>query len=163
MKQVKSALWVLALAVGMPALSGHGQEPKKEPQRLDDLMKSKLQNSQKVLEGVALNDFDMIAKHADELIQVSKKAEWRVLKTPRYELYSNEFRRNAEDLVQKAKEKNLDGTALAYVDLTLTCVRCHKHVREVRKARLDLDAPPRSSVGAGKVPARLPVRGICHR
>ena len=42
-------------------------------------------------------------------------------------------RRIADDLVKKATEKNLDGAALAYVEMTLTCVKCHKHVREARK------------------------------
>jgi hypothetical protein len=146
MKKWTFVLLVAALAAGMPALTGFGAEPKKERKKLDDavakdlsqLMKRKLENAQKILEGIAINDFDMIGKHADDLISVSKQAEWKVFKTPEYELYSNEFRRNAADLILKAKDKNLDGTVLAYVDLTLTCVRCHKYVRETRKARLDL-------------------------
>ena len=150
MKRVKLVVVMFALAAGMPALSGHGLEPKQEPKKIDkaigkelsDLMKRKLENSQKVLEGVAMNDFDKISKHADELIFISKQAEWKVLKTPEYEVYSNQFRRNAADLVQKAQDKNLDGAALAYVDLTLTCVKCHKHVRETRRVRLDLSNSP---------------------
>jgi hypothetical protein len=150
MKRMKLIVAILVLAAGMPALSGHGQQSKREPRKLNDaiakelseLMKRKLENSQKVLEGVAMNDFEKISKHADELIFISKQAEWKVLKTPEYELYSNDFRRNAADLVQKAKDKNLDGAALAYVDLTLTCVKCHKHVRETRKVRLDLPPQP---------------------
>ena len=63
---------------------------------------------------------------------ISKSLEWKVLKTPRYELHSNQFRRTLEELTDKAKEKNLDGAALSYVELTLTCVKCHKHVREKR-------------------------------
>ena len=146
MKKMTLVVVMLALAMEIPSLSGHGQEPKREPKKLDDaiakelseLMKRKLENSQKVLEGVAMNDFEKISKHAEELIFISKQVEWKVLKTPEYELYSNEFRRTAGDLVQKAKDKNLDGAALAYVDLTLTCVKCHKNVRETRKVRLDL-------------------------
>jgi hypothetical protein len=113
----------------------------KEPQKKDDvkeLMQQKLKHSQKILEAIATNDFDNLAKHADELIILSKEAEWKVLKTPRYETYSNDFRRNAEALVQSAKEKNVDAAALAYVDLTLNCVKCHKHVREVRMTRGDI-------------------------
>src|SRR5205807_8720266 len=98
----------------------------------------KLQYSETVLDGIVLSDPDRIAKNADELVQLSKEAEWYVLKTPRYETYSNEFRRNAETLVQNAKDKNFDGAALAYLDMALTCVKCHKHVREVRGARLDM-------------------------
>lgn len=129
------ALTALAalVALTLTVLPGHSAEQ----DAMKKLMTRKLENAQKVLEGVAVNDFDLVAKHADELIAVSKAAEWRVLKTPQYELYSNEFRRAAETMIQQAKAKNGDGVALAYVDMTLACVKCHKHVREVRMARLD--------------------------
>jgi hypothetical protein len=121
------------LLTGLPGSNGYGDESKK----VAALMKRKLEQSQKVLEGVALNDFDKITKHAEELIAISKEAEWKVLKTPRYELYSTDFRRNSEGLIKNAKDKNLDAAALSYVELTLTCVKCHKHVREVRMVRAD--------------------------
>jgi hypothetical protein len=103
--------------------------------RLQRLMIDKLQNSQKLLEGIALGKFDKIEKHADELIRISKTAEWLAYKTPRYEMFTNEFQRAAETIVTKAKAKNLDGVTLAYFDLTMSCVRCHAHVREIRDAR----------------------------
>jgi hypothetical protein len=142
MRKMQLVLAVCALAVCSPILSSHGQEEPRMPDKTSDkelaeLMKRKLENAQKVLEGIALNDFDGISKHADELILISKQAEWRVRKTPRYETYSNEFRRSAAELVDNAKQKNLDGAALAYVDLTLTCVKCHKDVRESRQSKLD--------------------------
>jgi hypothetical protein len=132
-----SMLLALALCGALVVLPGHGGEKKDEPNKVQELMRRKLQNSQKVLEGVALNDFKLIEKHADELIQISKEAEWKVIKTAQYEVNSNDFRRTAETLVKNAKDKNLDAAALTYVDLTLTCVRCHKYVREVRMTRLD--------------------------
>jgi hypothetical protein len=137
MKPLKLILAIFASVAIVPVFPGHGQEPKKVPENVAALMKRKLQHSQKILEGVALNDFDLIRKNADELIDVSKQAEWKVIKTPQYEVWSNEFRRNADDLVKSAKDKNLDGAALSYVELTLTCVKCHKYVREVRWARRD--------------------------
>ncbi len=137
MKAARLVLAAFVLALGVAVLSGHGEEPKKDKGKVSDLMRKKLENSQKVLEGVATNDFAMIGKHAEELIAISKEAEWKVLKTPQYELYSNDFRRTADTLTKNAKDKNLDGAALTYVELTLTCVRCHKYVREVRRARND--------------------------
>ncbi|OAI52933.1 hypothetical protein AYO44_04600 [Planctomycetaceae bacterium SCGC AG-212-F19] len=101
---------------------------------LQALMRKKLQSSQQVLEGLALNDFDKISKHAGELIRISQAGEFRVLKTAQYELYSNQFRRSVETMDEMARGKNGDGAALAYVEMTLTCVKCHKHVREVRMA-----------------------------
>ncbi len=131
MRRMTFAAVVLALLLGIPTLSGHGGEPKKDD-KLHDLMQRKLTASQKVLEGIALGDFDKIGKQADELIAVSKQTEWRVLKTPQFELHSNDFRRVAESLAKNAQDKNLDGAALSYVELTLTCVKCHKYVRDTR-------------------------------
>jgi hypothetical protein len=102
---------------------------------LGKLMQEKLASSKMLLEGIALGDFNKINRSAETLIQLSKTADWFVYKTPRYELHSNEFRRAAENILQKAMDKNLDGVTLAYFDLTMSCVRCHQYVREVRDAR----------------------------
>jgi cytochrome c556 len=137
-KILYSALMVLLVLAGFYASAGRGDDVDK-PSKTAELMRKKLKCSQGVLEGIALNQFDKIADNADELITISQKAEWVVVKTPQYELFSNQFRRSAESLVKNAKAKNLDGAALDYVDLTMTCVKCHKYVRETRGARRDGD------------------------
>jgi hypothetical protein len=117
--------------------ASHGNEPQKkdEPKKGRNLlMQKKLDHAQKVLEGVAVQDYDLIERNADELILISKKAEWKVIQTPDYVRHSEDFRRNGELLVKHAKAKNIDAAALAYVQMTLSCVNCHKHVREVRIA-----------------------------
>jgi hypothetical protein len=132
MKRIIGVAAALALLGGVTTMAGLGKEPKKEKA----LMKKKLAHAQKVLEGVAVGNFKLIAANAEKLIEISKAAQWKTaLRTPKYELYSNEFRRIADKLVKKAEAKNLDGAALAYVEMTLTCVRCHRHVREVRKVQ----------------------------
>jgi hypothetical protein len=131
MRRLVFVLTALGLAAALPLWEGHAAPPRK----VEDLMKKKLAESQKVLAGLATHDFDKVVSSAEELIEISKQAEWKVLKTPLYQVYSDEFKRNAEDLVKNAKKKSVDATALSYVDLTLTCVKCHKHVREKRVAR----------------------------
>ena len=126
MTRIKFPLVVL-MVFGIALLASRAEPPKKE-----ELMRRKLQHSQKVLEGVAVGDFKMIEKNAEELLEISKQISWKVLNTPAYELHTNAFRRSAETLVKNAREKNLDAAALTYVDLTLTCVKCHKHVRDER-------------------------------
>jgi hypothetical protein len=121
----------LALLPMAPAVGGGEASPSK----VAKLMQRKLQRAQKVLEGVAVKDFDLISKNAQELIEISKEAEWKVLKTNMYEIYSKDFRRNAEALIANAKDQSLDAAALSYVELTLTCVKCHKHVRDERMVR----------------------------
>jgi hypothetical protein len=135
---------IALLAAGLVVLAGLSS-PQGNAQNADGLkrlMLSKLKNSQSVLEGLALNDFTKISRGADELIQISKTAEWWVRKTAKYELYSNEFRRAAETIVEKARDKNLDGAALAYFDMTMTCLRCHRYIREERDARRPLANDP---------------------
>src|SRR5262249_22653783 len=100
-------------------------EPKKPT-----VMQRKLAHAQRVLEGLAINDFEKIKTGADELTLCAQEASWKVINTPKYELYSNEFLRTLEALKKAAKAKNVDAAALAYVDMTLTCVKCHQYVRE---------------------------------
>jgi hypothetical protein len=136
---------IVALAVFTAPLFGptnrcRGMEPQQksaEPAQrpksdMEKLMAKKLTHAQKVLEAIALGEFDKIDNNATELLVLSKMAEFKVLKTPEYELHSNAFRRSLEEMKRGAKDRNLDGAALAYVDMTLTCVRCHKHVRGIR-------------------------------
>ena len=137
-KILRRSLVILLVLAGFCTAVGRGEDVDK-PSKTAELMRKKLKHAQGVLEGIALNDFDKIADNADQLIIVSHQAEWVVVKTPQYELFSNQFRKSAEGLVKNAKAKNLDGAALDYVDMTMTCVKCHKYVRETRGVRRDDD------------------------
>ena len=130
MKTAMKNLLVLSVLFGAPWMSSA-----QRPAALDKLMAKKLDSSKALFEGIALANYKKISTSADQLVQLSRQDEWFVIKTPRYENYSNEFRRAAETISQKAAEKNIDGVTLGYFDLTLSCVRCHKYVREVRDAR----------------------------
>jgi hypothetical protein len=131
--------WLIAVAIVVLAL---GANEAYAQVQLRQLMANKLQASQKLLEAIATADYKKIGEQADQLTQLANQAEWMAYKTPRYELHSNEFRRAAETISRKAKEKNLDGVTLAYMDLTMSCVRCHQYVRDVRDAALPSLTPP---------------------
>jgi hypothetical protein len=132
MKKIMAGLF--SLAVILIWSTGMGQAQKGG--ELARLMNAKLDHSKKLLEGIALADFNRITNGADALLEISRKTEWFVFKTPKFELYTNEFRRAAENIVTKSKAKSIDGVTLAYFELTMSCVRCHQYVREVREARL---------------------------
>lgn len=123
---------MLLAAVSAMLFSNTCSPADKEAPKRNPLMAEKLKYAQTLLEGLATNDFEKIEKSAEELMRISKAAEWAVFKTPSYEVNTNNFRRSAEDIIKKAKAKNLDGATLSYVDMTVTCVRCHQHCREVR-------------------------------
>ena len=81
-----------------------------------------------------MEDFKQIAKNAQEMSILSQTAEWQVYPTSEYKQHSTEFRRATDELAWHAKSKNLDAAALSYVQITLTCDNCHKHVRTIRVA-----------------------------
>ena len=118
------------LALGAAVLSTHGEEPK--PPTRSEFMRQKLEFSKKVLEGLTLEDYDMIGKSARDLKILSEAAEWEVPTIPNaneYLAYTTEFQKLTDELRQKAKDKNIDGATLAYLRLTMNCVNCHKYVR----------------------------------
>jgi cytochrome c556 len=122
-------LLVLALACLLLApASGKSQEPTVKLSR-PELMKQKLAAAEKVLEGLALEDFDTISKHSQRLSLLTLEESWNALSTPDYRRESEEFRRAADSLTDAARKKNLDGSALAYMQVTMKCVTCHKYVR----------------------------------
>jgi cytochrome c556 len=102
-----------------------------------DFMRRKLSHSQKILEGLVIEDFDLMAKNAQQLSLLSLDASWQVVESMEYSQQSLEFRRAADSLTAAAKKKNLDGAALAYVEVTMKCVNCHKYVRDTRLAAVD--------------------------
>ncbi len=99
-----------------------------------EFMRAKLKHSQKILEGLTVENFESIAAGAHEISLLSQAANWQVIETEDYVQQSNEFRRSADALEAAAKKRNLDGAALAYVDMTMKCIKCHKYVRGIRMA-----------------------------
>jgi cytochrome c556 len=95
-------------------------------------MKAKLGHAEKVLEGLATEDYELIAKHSQAISLLCEDELWAVLKTPEYQERSNEFRRTVNAITDAARKKNLDGAALAYVSATMSCVNCHKYVRKAK-------------------------------
>jgi hypothetical protein len=109
-----------------------------EPNQVSVFMKAKLEHAQKILGGLVLEDFGLIDKEAQRLALLSQASTWQVLQTEEYLQHSNEFRRSTNALSTAAQEKNLDGAALAYMEMTMKCINCHKYVRDTRVANVNL-------------------------
>ena len=128
----------LGLCLALPAFAvlltwAFATVAKDEPRgELRKFMRQKLEHSKGVLEGLALEDFDMIVRNADSMRTLSQDSRWRVSPNINYLRLSSEFQDLSNELIRTAKKRNIDGATLAYVDLTLNCVKCHKLVRDER-------------------------------
>ena len=92
-------------------------------------MRLKLEPVKDVLEGIALEDFDRITAAATRIHALSLDESWMVIQTDEYRRQSDEFRRAVKLMVDAAKDKNIDGATLGYMQMTLNCVRCHRQLR----------------------------------
>ncbi len=100
-------------------------------------MRLKLEYAQKVLEGIALEDFELIAFNAEKMKAISQSAEWQHRKSAEYQRHTGDFTRQAEGLVKAAERKNVDAATVAYFQLTASCVSCHRHLRGTEQAALE--------------------------
>ena len=101
-----------------------------QPDRVAAFMRAKLAHSQNVLEGLSIGDFTLIARGAHDLSLASQDSNWQVLQTEDYVRQSAEFRRSCDTLRAAADAENLDAALVAWMDVTMKCVRCHRSMRD---------------------------------
>lgn len=126
------------------ALSGEGnaQSPRlrsalqedKTDRKID--MRSKLRMVQKIVEGIATEDYQMIETGGMELVELAESAAWKSAHDPYYKHYSANFEHASRGLIEAAKSKSIEKATFSYVHVTISCTACHQQVRNaVRTAR----------------------------
>lgn len=92
-------------------------------------MDQKLRLSKDILEGLANADFEAIGKNA-EVMRGLNRVEAFVRRGPEgYREQLAQFNMANRSLISAARRENLDGATLAFNQLTISCVRCHQHLR----------------------------------
>jgi hypothetical protein len=129
MKWCVGLLAVTAMLAGM--LWAEDEEQEKPAPSV--WMRKKMEYSQKLLEGLAVGDFELLSQQARAMNALNQIEGWVRGKTPDYRTQLRIFRFANEELIRQADEENLDGASLAFVQLTLSCVNCHKLVRGDRR------------------------------
>ena len=127
---------ILAIAVGVIGISvaiSKTQEPQNQQKNSSAFMQRKLDFTRAVVAGLATEDFEKISKGAQDLMLLSHEADWKVITSPEYLKMSREFRETTERLREQGRQKNLDGATIAYFEVTLNCIRCHKQLRQQQK------------------------------
>jgi cytochrome c556 len=135
-------IMAVAIVAGVFAVGAMAQEPKAaskgEAAKAEALkgeessfwMKKKLQYSEQILAGLAKEDYEAIAKNARSMNMLSHMERWVRSSLPEYRAQLRIFENANQQLIRAADAEQLDGAALAYVQLTLSCVNCHKVVRD---------------------------------
>ena len=124
---------VLICAAAVVTLAADPAKGTKEQKARDTLMEKKLEYSQQVLAGLTREDYDLVVKSAKAMNLMTELQKFYRADTPEYYAQLKIFEFANNELVRLAEEKNLDGISTAYVQLTLSCVNCHKYVRAHRQ------------------------------
>ncbi len=123
--RIMTIVFLLVWAILVQALAG--QEPGSA--KTATFMRMKLQPSKELLEGLAMNDFDSIKKNAGTIKNLLLDENWMVVQSDEYRRQTLEFRKLVDQIRDSADKKNIDGATLAYVQMTIQCVRCHQTLR----------------------------------
>jgi len=115
-----------------PVVGADDPAPKKKKnEELSDFMRQKLDASGWVLEGLLTENFQLLEKGAKRMNEMSRVEKWRVSNDMMYRHHSEDFQARVDKLIKTAKDESSDAAALAYFDMTMSCIECHKWVRRV--------------------------------
>lgn len=112
------------------AAGANAESPQGEPASF--WMKKKLDFSKNLLEGIALGDFDKVSQNAKTLRSLSKIESFVRRGTPGYRAQVDAFDQSLAEIIRQAEKENLEGTTLAFHQLTGSCVKCHRELRETK-------------------------------
>jgi len=107
-----------------------GSQAEREAKPSVEIMWKKLDLSHGALDAIALDDFEALEAYASDLVTLSFAGELNVGGAETYRQKSREFREAAQALGRAARERETEAAALAYVDLTLRCLSCHREMGE---------------------------------
>lgn len=123
--------WAFLLIAALLAPAAHlGADDEAAKHDPSFWMKKKLEFSQEILSGIATADFPKIGEHAKAMRGLNRIEKFsRGMGTPGYRTQLQTFEFANDELVRAAEEENVDAAALAFTQLTLSCVNCHKQLR----------------------------------
>jgi hypothetical protein len=119
---------VMVLAVAMIAKGDDKLAPDNN-QPVSFWMQKKLEYSQNILAGIANADFDKVVANAQSMRNLSKVEGFVRAQAPGYRAQLHIFEESADEIIRQGKKDNVEGAALAFTQLTISCVNCHKHLR----------------------------------
>ena len=101
------------------------------PEALKAFMREKLNYSREILEGLTLENYDMVATNALKLRLMTTQNEWRgVLKNVDFEEKTKLFQKTAVELSDAARSKRTPEMIKAYNNVVASCVDCHSMFRK---------------------------------
>lgn len=127
-----SRQWIISTAaivlLSIPAIAD--QTP-----QLNRVMRQKLAHSQAILGAVVTSDWATLDRESRALAKATRDPAWIVMTAPEYLRQSDAFTNALQRLIEASVRKDLDAAADAQLELTRSCVQCHRYLTRRRMAR----------------------------
>jgi hypothetical protein len=159
MTSKKLVLSVCVLYLSVTFMVSQAKPPETDAGKTEAaLMRAKLASSQKVVEGLMIQDLSLVRTGAVELEKICAATEWHAKEDQVYAHYRAELQRTAKKLAKLAQNDDLDGATYTYMHSIGTCMSCHAYCRDVlHVARTDPNLLPTPGT-KGKVPPTIILR-----
>jgi hypothetical protein len=92
-------------------------------------MEKKLEYSRSLLKHLAMADFEELRSDAEKLKLLNRVEGFVRRRNPDYRDHVRTFNRVTAEIVRQAEQENIEGATLAFNQLTVCCVECHKSLR----------------------------------
>ena len=130
-------LGIAALGLGFvnvdPGDANAQDETKPQKPALELTMRNKLEAASKVLEGLAVEDKELIHEGTEVLTELSKAEVWQVLRDTEYREHTQSFRNAIRRLDEAAQKSEFASAQLEWLSANKSCFDCHNHIRATRK------------------------------
>lgn len=93
-------------------------------------MTVKLGSSKSILESLTKGDFAKLEMDAEQMRLIGKLEGFVRRKNPDYQTQLQTFELANQEIIRQARRHNAEGAALAFNQLTSSCVACHVMLRE---------------------------------
>ena len=104
--------------------------PKGEAHPPSIWMQQKLKHSQKIFAAMVEGDLFQVEDSARHLKMINRLENFVRGKSRDYRTQLKLFQFANDEILNGAKEKNLDRVTLGYNQMTISCVKCHKQLRK---------------------------------
>lgn len=142
------SLLTLVVSIGLPFIGlqvSNQQDPVEEPSRRAtqdsipvpktggverrSFMRTKLNFTQNILEGLTMTEFGLIDHGIKELQGVLDAEQWVTIDHEEYRRLVDEFQVAVDRLKRASESKNIEATALRFYEMSTRCIDCHQHLQ----------------------------------
>lgn len=103
-------------------------------------MRQKLGYSEKLIEGITLENYSLIISNGERLWSMTQSNTWVRAKFPEYALKTDHYKADVMAMLDAARATNTVEVLKAYARVTADCVDCHQTFRPSQHAWIMLNA-----------------------